>query len=64
MTQPKEWIVQILGAFLLTNLNLDSSIKNWIRLLTSWNIKSESRSVFTRKSLGQGYLETSGQRFM
>ena len=27
---------------LLTNLNLDSSIKNWITLLTSWDIKSES----------------------
>ena len=48
------------GAFLLTNLNLDSSIKNWIRLLTSWNIKSEGRSVFTRESLGRGYLETFG----
>ena len=50
-----------MGAFFLTNLNLDSSIENWIRLLTSWNIKSESGSIFTRKSLGQGYLETFGQ---
>ena len=33
------------GAFLLTNLNLDSSIANWIRLLTRWNIKSKSGSV-------------------
>ena len=47
-----------------TNLNLDSSIDNWIRLLTSWSIKSESGSVFTRESLGRGYLETLGQRFM
>ena len=52
------------GAFLLTNLNLDSSIETWIRLLTSWDIKSESGSVFTRMSLGRGYLETFGQRFM
>ena len=52
-----------MGAFLLTNLNLHSSIENWIRLLTSWNIESESGSVFTRMSLGRCYLETFGQRF-
>ena len=44
------------AACLLTNLNLDSSIKNWIRLLTSWNIKCKIGSVFTQKFLGQGYL--------
>ena len=56
--------LDIKGAFLLTNLNLDSSIENWIRLLTRWNIKSERGSVFTWTSLGRGYLETFGQRFM
>ena len=40
------------GAFLLANLNLYSSIKNWVRLL-----KFECGSVLTRKSLGRGYLE-------
>ena len=29
------------GAFLLINLNLDSSIENWTRLLTSWNLKAD-----------------------
>ena len=39
-------VEDIFVAFHLTNLNLDSSIKNWIKLLTSWNIKSESGICF------------------